>query len=375
MSDKPSLLAKIMSAPVKSSVKQAIIELVRDQEVQFEIPTALLQDAIRGSTDLLTDIIRFELMNGSFPSEQVHALMDLKAAEWKKIFQQATSDSIARLQEYIESKRILCIAVQRPDGTLIKTGLQHRQFGTLLTTLQCKLNAYLVGPAGSGKTTAANQAAEALGIPFFFTGAISSEYKLTGFIDAQGRVVCPAFRRCYEHGGLFLFDEIDASMPQAVLAFNAAIANGQMDFPDGTVKRHPNFYCVAAANTFGVGADRVYVGRNQMDGATIDRFVYIRWMYDEDLEREIVLSKGLKEPIRWIEHVQKVRKIAADLSLRHVISPRASNDGALLLEAGLTWEEVELMALWKGVDESSMKKVQEILSDELLLEDDDEGGL
>lgn len=373
MSDKPSLLAKIMSAPVKSSVKQAIIELVRDQEVQFEIPTALLQDAIRGSTDLLTDIIRFELMNGSFPSEQVHALMDLKAAEWKKIFQQATSDSIARLQEYIESKRILCIAVQRPDGTLIKTGLQHRQFGTLLTTLQCKLNAYLVGPAGSGKTTAANQAAEALGIPFFFTGAISSEYKLTGFIDAQGRVVCPAFRRCYEHGGLFLFDEIDASMPQAVLAFNAAIANGQMDFPDGTVKRHPNFYCVAAANTFGVGADRVYVGRNQMDGATIDRFVYIRWMYDEDLEREIVLSKGLKEPIRWIEHVQKVRKIAADLSLRHVISPRASNDGALLLEAGLTWEEVELMALWKGVDESSMKKVQEILSDELLL--DDEGTL
>ena len=51
-----------------------------------------------------------------------------------------------------------------------------------------------------------------------------------GFIDAQGRIVNTEFRKAYEHGGLFLFDEIDASFPQAILAFNAALANDFMDF-------------------------------------------------------------------------------------------------------------------------------------------------
>jgi hypothetical protein len=35
-------------------------------------------------------------------------------------------------------------------------------------------------------------------------------------------VVNTDFRRAYKDGGLFLFDEIDASFPQALLAFNAA---------------------------------------------------------------------------------------------------------------------------------------------------------
>jgi hypothetical protein len=32
------------------------------------------------------------------------------------------------------------------------------------------------------------------------------------------------------------------------------------------------FVCIAAANTFGTGADRQYVGRNQLDESTLDRF-------------------------------------------------------------------------------------------------------
>ena len=130
----------------------------------------------------------------------------------------------------------------------------------------------MVGPAGSGKTTAAHEAAKALGIPFYFTGAIDSAYKLTGFIDAQGRTVRTAFREAFEHGGVFLFDEMDSSMPAALLAFNAALANGHADFPDGIIKRHPDFRAIAACNTFGGGANRQYVGRMQLDAASLDRF-------------------------------------------------------------------------------------------------------
>ena len=51
----------------------------------------------------------------------------------------------------------------------------------------------MAGPAGSGKTSLAEALAKALGLPFFFNGAIDSPYKLAGFIDAQGRINRPAF--------------------------------------------------------------------------------------------------------------------------------------------------------------------------------------
>jgi MoxR-like ATPase len=86
---------------------------------------------------------------------------------------------------------------------------------------------------------------------------------LTGFKSASGEYISTEFREAFEKGGLFLFDEIDASYPQAVLAFNAALANDYMDFPDKRILRHKDFYCIAAANTFGQGADRQYIGRNQ----------------------------------------------------------------------------------------------------------------
>jgi MoxR-like ATPase len=223
---------------------------------------------------------------------------------------------------------------------------------TLLQVLATKLNVYLVGPSGSGKTYAAIQCAKALGVPFHFTGAIASEFKLTGFMDAQGRIVSTEFRKAYEDGGLFLFDEIDASYPQAVLAFNAALANDYMDFPDKRVPRHENFYCIAAANTYGQGADRQYIGRNQLDAASLDRFVFIDWQYDENLERD------LAENHDWTDYVQKIRKCVESLKIRHVVSPRASIFGAILLKHGVEREIVERTVLWKGIDEATKNKIQ-----------------
>lgn len=239
----------------------------------------------------------------------------------------------------------------------IDVGVAHKQFVTLLSMLKCDdIHVYLTGPAGSGKTTAAEQCAKALGLPFYFTGAISSEFKLSGFINAQGKIVSTEFRKAYEEGGLFLFDEIDASYPQAVLAFNAALANGQMDFPDRTVKRHKDFCCIAAANTYGTGADREYVGRQQLDAASLDRFVFLDWGYDEELEMNLCTNK------EWLSFVQDVRRVITQKRIRHVVSPRASIKGASLLKGGLTKAEVMQCTIWKGLDESTIEMIKENLS-------------
>lgn len=360
---------------MKDLIRNALVEFICSGELQIELPEGIVADGIRSNRPLLGEIVSHHLENGHFPQKRVHLMMEDRVHDWMELFQTSTDQALEKLRAYVESERILKIGIELPTGAYIPTGLQHKCFPELYQALQAKLNAYLVGPAGAGKTKGGMQAAKALGKEFFFTGAITSEYKLTGFIDAQGRVVCPAFRRAYEHGGLFLFDEIDASMPQAVLAFNAAISNDMMDFPDKMVQRHKDFYCMAAANTFGVGADRVYVGRNQMDGATIDRYAFIEWGYDEDLELAITLAQlpgAEKETRAWVKRVQKVRAQVGQLRIPHVVSPRASMSGALLLALGMGQEKVERMTLWKGMDATAIKRVVASIKDEALLQGEED---
>lgn len=280
---------------------------------------------------------------------------DVNDNEWQHAvdqLQNSLSQTNSRI-DAIKTGKPLELQVKVADKPTVDVGEAHKTFPKLLQVLSQHLNVYLVGPAGSGKTYAAKKCAEALGVPFYFTGAIANEYKLTGFKNAQGEYVRTEFREAYENGGVFLFDEIDASFPQAVLAFNAALANNFMDFPDKQVKMHPDFYCIAAANTIGQGADRQYVGRNQLDAASLDRFIFIDWEYDNNLE--ISLSGNAE----WAKYVQLVRKVVSDSKIRCVISPRASIYGAQLLAAGIERSEVEDMVLWKGLDEASVKKVKD----------------
>lgn len=267
------------------------------------------------------------------------------------------------------------IDLTAPGINLSGEAIMHHKFPLLAAAVAARVNVLLVGPAGSGKTTAVEKVAQALGLQFYATGAVSSEYKLTGFVDAQGRIVSTAFRKAFEHGGLFLFGETDASMPGALLAFNTALANNWMDFPDGVIQKHPDFRVVADANTFGTGADRQYVGRNKLDAASLDRYAVLEWGYDEALEASLVgaqapkgapvpqsikpLSEGeaQAQAINWLGRVQKVRRAVDELKVLHVVSPRATINGSRLLAAGWSWADTEEAVIWKGLDKDTKAKI------------------
>jgi MoxR-like ATPase len=254
--------------------------------------------------------------------------------------------------------------------------LMHYKTPFLLSAMGAGVNVMLVGASGSGKTTACGLAAKALGLDFYFTGAIDSAYKLSGFVDAQGRIVSTAFRKAYQDGGAFLFDELDGSFPSAVLAFNAALANDSADFPDGLIKKHPDFRAIAACNTYGRGANREYVGRMQLDAASLDRFVTIAWDYDTALESAIIGAPKPDDapapasifPVTdsnqiqaltdsWFKYVLKVRAKAEENKVRIVVSPRATFNGAKLLAAGWAWDDVQESALFKGIDSDTRAKI------------------
>ena len=147
-------------------------------------------------------------------------------------------------------------------------------------------------------------------------------------------------------------------------------ANEEFGTPDGKMrKKHKDFCLIAGMNTYGMGANRVYVGRNQLDGATLDRFVVIDWDYDEGFEASIVGvthkspvlnlgAGGIMQPDEWFNYVVSVRKACEKLAIRHVVSPRATIYGTKLFAAGVGRDHVEGMVLWKGIEKATVDKVK-----------------
>lgn len=259
------------------------------------------------------------------------------------------------------------IEIRHNDGKIKRVdGNKHREFAKVLKIVTAydedgwRQNAWLAGPSGSGKSRLAYQISEVLELDYYSTGAIQSKYELIGFMPPDGikGKTLPAqlstpFRLAFEFGGVFAFDDIDASDPKAFVAFNEALANHRMAFPDKMVKQHKDFICIASANTWGTGATADYVGRNKIDGATLTRFVRTIVGYDEELERAIVGPEG----VEWATFVQKIRANVTRQGVKILITPRHTIQGVALLRNGIERAEVEKMTVFAGLDDSTIAKI------------------
>jgi len=245
------------------------------------------------------------------------------------------------------------------DIVILPDEPRHYLFPDILTAVDQNIPVALIGPAGAGKSTVCKQVADALKLKYYLQNAVSGAHELTGYMDAQGRYIPTSFRDAFEKGGLILVDEMDSSDPGGLKWMNTALANGYAMFPDhpDVLYKHKDFRVIAAANTYGQGADRMYVGANQLDASTLDRFISFDFQYDTKLE---LLVAG---DIKWTEYVQKVRKACATENIRIVISPRASIYGAKLLKAGWPWEVVENRTIWKGTDMELRNRVYASMKD------------
>lgn len=209
-------------------------------------------------------------------------------------------------------------------------GEAHVRLDRVVKLASIRKNTLLVGPAGCGKTYLAHQAATALGFEF---GSISctagmSESQLLGWLLPIGdggkfEYVESEFVRMYENGGVYLLDEVDAADANTLMILNQALANGGFYVPQARrwIKRHKDFVCIAAANTYGHGGDMVYAGREKLDGAFLDRFRsgIVSMDYDAKLEMKLVDPAVLEWGLT-------IRGKIISMKLRRVMSTRVMLD-------------------------------------------------
>ena len=236
------------------------------------------------------------------------------------------------------------------------TAPTHSIFPRLVNMLAAGEDVYCYGPAGTGKTELGKQLAEALDLNFYFTSKISAEHHFQGFVDGGGQYHETPFFKAFTRGGLFLFDEMDASNPNVLTRLNAALANRRCDFPNGIFEAHKDFVCLGAGNTALGGASREYNARQQQDSALVDRFLFVPVGYDEKLERNLAATYSTGKAAA--ERVQAVRAAVKRLKIRHTVSMRATLKLAKLLAIGETRADAEEAALWKNLDSAAITKIE-----------------
>lgn len=184
------------------------------------------------------------------------------------------------------------------------TEVLHKDFDKICQMVIDGEPVYLCGPAGTGKSYLCQQVAKALNLEFYYSNAILDDVGIKGFVDAMGNYHETQFYQAFTNGGIFLLDELDASIPEVLNLLNNALANGYFDFPGiGRTMAHADFHCMAAGNTYGTGADNVYTGRYQLDAATMDRFSMVIVDYDRAIEMNMA-----QNDVELVEFAENFRK-------------------------------------------------------------------
>ena len=184
--------------------------------------------------------------------------------------------------------------------------LQPAWFDRLAYFIERGDSVLLIGPAGSGKSTAVEQVFAKRGQPLEIVSVhprlTASDFEGSGELVVEDghqvtKFVLASPAVAVRDGCGLLLDEADAGSPEAMFALYRAVDGKDMRIirktGDPVIPLDPAFRCVATQNTQGRGDDRgLYHGRGEQDEAFLDRWdQYIQVTYPDKDEEVLILRK------------------------------------------------------------------------------------
>jgi hypothetical protein len=347
-----ALLAYLgLPTTIVASIKTKTAAVARLKEEAAKSPDRFEQgiDAIvngKVSGNIPTDIAK------DIETRVMLLLRDFNADEAKGVAEQKVLEMISGLRTDLETaaRKAVNAAAENYRPIVIKDnvsgkvlrkikGILPPEFERMRQLAEQRIPILLVGPAGCGKTYLAEKLGEVLGLPTSDQSCSEgmSESVFNGKLLPTGKGGAyehhpSQFMIRYEKGGVMLLDEMDAGDSNLFTYMNKAVANDSYTvdqrYLNPVVKKHKDFVIIGAANTFGNGADEMYVGRNQLDAATIDRFKV--GMIQMDYSREVEQSLATPELCDW---AWKIRDGIRSNRLRRIMSTRVIKDLAKMTEA------------------------------------------
>ncbi len=302
----------------QTEITSNLIEYKTELEKMKELEKSYKEIAI----NLLNSRINSETIFDEVKDKVSKALLAAFNAELTSLKQREQKTIAEAIVEVVKKKNLIKPTIEKKEKKNFEKGeVFHSKYKKLKNCILAGVIPMLVGPAGSGKSHAIEQLSIDLGLDFYMANRIQNTFELVGFVNASGEYVTTQFYEAFSKGGLFFFDEVDASSPEALVTINAAVAQGHMAFPGHSenVEMHKNFKVVVAGNTYGSGSTLEYTGRNKLDAATTDRFMMIEWPYDEELEKKLVDDKDLLEICWALREASSIYK-GIIISTRGIIS-------------------------------------------------------
>ena len=193
---------------------------------------------------------------------------------------------------------------------------QIPSFMKILDDLTSGNNVFMVGSAGTGKTTLAEKVAYARfgqkedggkQPPF----VVINCNQWTSPIDLKGGQTIEGYKeggliKAWRDGKILILDEMPKLDANTAGILNDALAKsakeGALIFNglNDPIKKHPSFGCIATGNVIGKGASGNYVGNNKQDASLLDRFsgcIY-RIGFNELLERQLIYPAVVEKCIQ-----------------------------------------------------------------------------
>lgn len=304
--------------------------------------------------------------NNNVNSAALNFMSQMFAQQQEEGYQRGKAEAAAEvesLKKQIEEAKnagtgsIINVVIDNKKTTTKTEKVLDPNFANILKLVAAHENVYLYGPAGSGKNTIAEQIAEALGVEFYYQNTLVTKFDVSGYKNAQGEYEETPFYKAWKNGGLFFADELDNSTAEAIIAINAALANGYYTFPNSgeKVAKHPDFYCIAAGNTNGQGATEEYCGRYQMDESSRDRFAFIEIGYNAKVEESICGGH-----LDILEFVRDLRSVTKSLQIKLICGYRAISRLAKFYD--MSTKFVLDSFIFKGISKDDIREIAAALS-------------